>query len=481
MTTFHPRPYQWLIIQHVLAHERCNVFASPGMGKTSATLEAFATLHALGESRRGLILAPKRVAVSTWPQEVRKWGDSFAHLPVAAAVGTPSQRLAALQLNTPLVAINYENIDWLLEVYKDNWPFDTVIPDEVSRLRGLRVSFQRRKKADGTLGEPFLVGQGASRARALAEIAHTKIRRWVGLTGSPAANGLEATWALQWFVDGGLRLGNSFTAFSQRWFRPAFNSTPEQQRLEPMPYARQQIERLMAETTITVSAEDWFDIKKPIERRVMIDLPRKARQQYDEMQEELFTYIDNHPLEVFAAGAKSQKLLQIANGAVWIDRNAGTWVQVHDEKIEALRSIVEETNGEPLLVAYTSVPDKHRILKAFPQATTLEKDSQRKEQMFRDGKIPMLVVHPQSAGHGLDLQHSCHILVDFSSGWDLEFDEQVIERIGPTRQAQLGKNVAVFRYRIVARDTLEQYAVLPRLQSKASVQEALKNAMKQLR
>lgn len=478
---FTPREYQRLIVDHVCDHKRSNVFASPGMGKTSASIEAFARLHLFGEAKRGLILAPKRVAVSTWPQEIDKWRESFGHLPVAAAVGTPDQRLAALRRNTPLVSVNYENILWLLEVYKDCWPFDTIIADEVSRLRGLRVSIQRRKLKDGTLGAPFLQGQGASRAYALADIAHKKINRWWGLTGSPAPNGLTGVWGIQWFVDGGQRLGNSFDAFSKRWFRPAYNSTPEQQRFEPLPYAREQIERLMAQTTITVDAKDWFDIREPIERIVYVDLPKKARQQYDEMQAALFTHIEDHPLEVFNAGSKSQKCLQIGNGAVWLDRENGEWVEVHDEKIEALKSIVEETNGEPLLIAYTSVPDKHRILKAFPQFTTLDKDSQRKEQAFRDGKIPGLVVHPASAGHGLDLQHSCHILVDFSTGWDLEFDEQVIERIGPTRQAQLGKKVAVFRYRIIARNTLEEHAVLPRLKDKSDMQTALKNAMKRLR
>lgn len=481
MAVFSPRPYQGLIIDHIWQHKRCNVFASPGMGKTSASIEAFAQLHLFGEAKRGLILAPKRVAVSTWPNEIDKWRESFGHLPVAAAVGTPAERFAALRLNTPLVSMNYENIEWLLDIYKDQWPFDTIIADEVSRLRGLRISIQKRMRKDGTYGNEFLAGQGASRAKALAHIAHKKIERWWGLTGSPAPNGLEGTWALQWFVDGGQRLGNSFDAFGKRWFRPAWGSTKEQQRLEPLPYADQQIQRLMGETTITVDAKDWFDTEEPIERLVMVDLPPAARKQYKSMQDELFAWVNTHEVEVFGAGPKSQKCLQIANGAVWVDRDEHHWERVHDEKLDALKSIVEETNGEPLLVSYISVPDKERILKAFPQATTLEKDSKRKEQEFRDGKIPMLVVHPQSAGHGLDLQHNCHILVDYSSGWDLEFDEQVIERIGPTRQAQIGKNVAVFRYRIVARDTIEEHAVLPRLKSKASVQDALKAAMKRLR
>jgi hypothetical protein len=477
MSLFVPRPYQRLIRDHILNHERGSVFASPGMGKTSATVDSFAELKLFGEAKRMLVLAPKRVAESSWPGERVKWQTSFGHISMAAAVGSPEQRLAALRSTPDILCSNYEQIEWLIEQYGDHWPYDVICADESPRLKGLRISLQRRKHKDGTLGEPFIVGQGASRAKALAHIAHTKVRRWVNLTGSPATNGLVDVWGPQWFVDGGKRLGNSFTAFSQRWFRAAYGSTQEQQRLEPLPYADEQIQRLLAQTSITVDARDWFDIDEPIERHIMIDLPPRARKQYDEMQKDLFTYVNEHPLEAFGAGVKSLKCLQIASGSV-IHDDKGSWTPVHDEKIEALRSIVEETNGEPLLVAYQYIADRERILKAFPFAKSLEKNSDATIREFQAGKLRMLVVHPASAGHGLDLQHNCHTMVDYSSGYNLEFDEQVIERIGPTRQAQIGKKIAVFRYRIVARNTLEQTAVIPRLKSKASVQDALKAAMK---
>ena len=477
MSVFVPRPYQRQILEHIANHPRGSVFASPGMGKTSSTVAAFSELQLFGEANKLLVLAPKRVAESSWPGERDKWCDSFGHLKMAAAVGTADQRLAALRSNPDILCTNYENIPWLLEQYGEHFPFDMVAADESPRLKGLRVSLQRRKRADGTFGEPFLVGQGASRAKALAGIAHKKVRRWVNLTGSPATNGLVDVWGPQWFVDGGRRLGSSFTAFSQRWFRPAWGSTKEQERLEPLPFAQEQIQALLAQTSITVHAKDWFDIKDPIERHIMVDLPPKARRQYDEMQRDLFTWVNEHPLEAFNAGAKAQKCLQLASGSVIHDKD-GNWTAVHDEKIEALRSIVEETSGEPLLVAYQFVADKERILKAFPRAKSLDKNSAQTIKEFQSGKLPMLVVHPASAGHGLDLQHNCHILVDFSSGFNLEYDEQVIERIGPTRQAQIGKEVAVLRYRIVARNTIEETVVIPRLKTKASVQDALLEAMK---
>ena len=478
MSIYTPRVYQHLMRNFAFDNPRCSLFASPGTGKTSTIYEIFDELRMFGEVKRMLVLGPKRVAESVWTAERSKWLESFGHLSVAAAIGTPDQRLAALRSTPDILTINYENIEWLLEQYKDHWPFDMVVPDESSRLKNLRISFQRRKKKDGTYGKEFINGQGSTRAKALAMVAHSKVKRWVNITGSPAPNGLIDVWATQWWVDGGRTLGNSFKAFTDRWFRSTPGSTREQQRFEPLPYADEQIHRILAKTSITIDARDYFDIKEPIERHIMIDLPPRARKQYNEMQKELFTWIEEHPLEAFSAGTKSMKCLQLASGSVIYDTDEGNWAPVHDEKIEALRSIVEETNGAPLLVAYQFHADLERILKAFPRARSLQKNSDATIREFQDGKIPMLVVHPASAGHGLDLQQNCWILVDYSSGFNLELDEQVIERVGPTRQAQSGFNRAVFRYRIIARDTIEETAVLPALKRKMGVQDALKLAMK---
>ena len=478
MSVFTPRVYQHLMRNFAFDNERSNWFASPGVGKTSTGYEIFSELKLFGEANRMLVLAPKRVAETVWVQERAKWMDSFGHLSVASCVGTPAQRLAALRSTPDILTINYENIDWLLEQYQHHWPFDMIFADEVTRVKGLRVSFQRKKRKDGTYGQEYITGQGSSRAKALASVAHTKVRRWIGATGSPAPNGLVDTWALAWFVDGGRGLGNSFKAFTDRWFRATPGSSREQQRFEPLPYAADQIHRILAKTSITIDARDYFDIAEPVEHHIMVDLPPKARKQYDEMQKELFTWIEDHPLEAFSAGTKTMKCLQLASGSVIYDTEGKNWAPVHDEKLEALRSIVEETNGAPLLVAYQFRADLERILKAFPQAKSLERNSDATIREFQDGKLPMLVVHPAGAGHGLDLQENCWIMVDYSSGFNLEYDEQVIERIGPTRQAQSGKKRAVFRYRIVARGTIEETAVIPRLKSKASVQDALKVAMK---
>lgn len=471
MTAFVPRPYQRLIETFALNHRRANIFASPGMGKTGASYSVFDTLRMMGEVKRALVLAPKRVAVSSWPREREKWVESFGHLSVAAAVGTPDQRLAALRSNADITAINYDNIEWLLEQYGDEFPFDIVFADESTRLKGLRVSLQTSSK-----GKEFINGQGSGRAKAIAKVAHSKVRHWYNLTGSPAPNGIVDLWGQQFFIDGGRRLGSSFTAFSNRWFRAVPGGDGYSQ-IEPLPHAQREIEQLIAQTSITVEAKDWFPLEQVIERHIMVDLPPRARQQYLEMEKEFFTEAEGHEVEVFTAGSKSQKCLQIASGTLIHDTEKRLWAKVHDEKLEALKSVVEETNGENLLVAYQYKADLERILKAFPKAKFLDANP-KTEDDWNAGKIRMLVCHPASAGHGLSLQDGGRILVDYSSNYNLEYDEQVIERIGPTRQFQSGHPRSVFRYRIVARDTLEETAVIPALQRKMSVQDCIKNAMK---
>jgi SNF2 family DNA or RNA helicase len=465
---FTPRRYQKLIGDYVLDHDRCNVFAGMGMGKTSEMISVFDTLRMFNDAKRLLVIAPKRVALNTWPDEIIKWRESFGHLTIAAAIGTPAQRIAALKRGADITCINYECLEWLVETMGEFWPWDMVVCDESTKLKGLRISMQRSK-----LGKEFITGQGSVRAKALAKVAFAKVRRWVNLTGSPAPNGIIDLWGQMWFIDKGDRLMASFGAFSSRWFRDVSNT--EYPRLEPRPHAQKQVQDLIRDVCITVEAKDWFDIRLPIERVILVTLPPKARVIYDKMEKEMFAEIQGHEVSVFGAGAKSNKCLQIGSGAVYVDTETKEWVEVHDEKIEALRSIISEANGEQVMVAYQFIPERIRILKAFPQARTLD---QIQQSDWNAGLVPLLLVHPASAGHGLNLQDGGRILVDFSTGWNLEYDEQVIERIGPTRQLQAGHTRSVFRYRIIARDTIEELCTLPRIKTKASVQDTLKSAMK---
>ena len=217
---FTPRPYQKLILDFVFAHPRCNVWAGMGMGKTSVSIAAFDALRVFGQVNRALVIAPKRVATSTWANEVSKWQESFGHLTVAVCIGTPKQRLDALNSNADITCINYDNLEWLVEAVGDDWQWDMVIADESTRLKGLRISLQKSTK-----GKEFLTGQGSVRAKALAKVAFKKVKRWVNLTGSPAPNGVQDLWGQNWYVDKGQRLGSSFSSFESRWFRNVQNSS----------------------------------------------------------------------------------------------------------------------------------------------------------------------------------------------------------------------------------------------------------------
>lgn len=471
---FTPRPYQAVVREFALNRRRANLWVPMGGGKSATILDVYETRRLIGESKHMLVVAPKRVAKNTWPREVEKWAGSFGHLSVAAMIGTEEQRIAAARRRADITTINYDNLEWLVAKAGSQWMWDTVVCDEATRLKGLRISMQTSKK-----GNEFVRGQGSVRAKALAKVAHKYVHTWYNLTGSPAPNGVIDLWGQQWFVDKGYALGNSFTAFSDRWFR-TYKNDEGRDKIEPLPFAQQQIEALMRKTTISIDLRDYFDIGYPIEHIVKVQLPPAARKQYQQMQKELFTQVHangaDQDVEAFNAGSVSNKCLQIASGNVYYDRE-GSWGHVHDEKIKALQSIVEETNGEPLLVRYCFKPELAAIMKAFPHAKFFD-DSRETEEAWNRGEYQMMVTHAASAGHGSNLQDGGRILVDFSQGWDMEQDEQIIERVGPTRQFQSGHDRAVYRYRIVAEDTIEETAVLPRLKYKMSVQDALKAAMK---
>lgn len=472
---FSPRAPQAPIIDFGLAHERGNIFASMGTGKTGASYSIASTLLMFGEVKRVLAIGPRRVALNTWPDEREKFQDSFGHLRVAAAVGTPAERIAAVRSKPDLLSINYEQLEWLIDGYGNDWPFDMVIADESTRLKGLRIAMV----TDHRSGKEHQRGQGSVRAKALAKIAHKRVRRWLNLTGSPAPNGLQDLWGQMWFVDGGHRLGTSFTAFERRWFRSI--STDYGSIVEPQPWADAQIKELIRDCCVTVDFADYFPIDKPIEHVRKVKLPPAARKVYERMEKEMFAELrsalsgDPVAIQAFASGGKIQKCMQIGNGAVFDDERK--WHAVHDAKLEELESIVEEANGEPILLRYTHTPDRDRILQRFKRAKFLD-DKPQTQRDWNKGRIPLLVTHAASAGHGLNLQDGGRILVDFCTDYNLEHDEQVIERIGPTRQFQSGHPRPVFRYRIVADDTIEEHSALPAVRLKMRVQDSLKAAMK---
>ena len=449
---FTPRPYQKLIMDHQLEVDRCGVWAGMGMGKTSSTLSMIQDLQLL-EGSPVLVLAPLRVATSTWPDEARKW-EHLRGLSVMPICGSLEERRRALRTEAAIYTTNYEQLPWLVEHLGDRWPFRTVISDEATKLKGFRLR------------------QGTERAKALGRVAHTKIKRFVELTGTPSPNGLQDLWGQIWFLDQGQRLGRTFDSFKQRWFRP----DPSGFGVQPLPHAQDEIQTKLRDLCLTIEAKDWFDLRDPIVTNVYVDMPVKARQLYRQFEKEMFMQLGDHEVEAFNAAARTVKCLQLANGAAYVGEDNSQWHEVHDAKLQALESVIEEANGMPVLVAYQFKSDLARLLKAFKKGRALDKDP----QTIRDwnaGKIPVLFAHPASAGHGLNLQDGGNILAFFGLDWNLENRLQIIERIGPTRQLQAGHNRPMFIYNIIARDTVDEL-VLKRVETKREVQDLLLEAMK---
>lgn len=476
-----PRDYQSAVIDFALGHLkhhgkiRINVWAGMGTGKTSTTLELIAQLLLFGEVKRVLVVAPKRVASFTWPDEVREWAN-FHHLTMSVAVGGKDERLKAIASGSHIVAVNFDVLPQFIAECGKNFPFDMVVWDEATRLGSLRAATVTHPKS----GKPFVRISGGRQARALAKLAFSHVKHWVNLTGSPGGRELEGLYGMCWPLDAGRRLGRSHTSFMNRWFQTIVlnQGTPDERtKTVPTPIAQNEIQALIRDMTIVVEAKDFLDLPPLVETDVRIELPPKAMKLYKQFEEEMFLEINNHEVEAFNSGGVTNKCRQIANGSCIYDET-GAWELIHDAKIDALRSCVEEVAGAPILVSYQFRADITRILRAFPQAVLID-DNPDTLRRFNRGEIEMLLAHPAGAGHGISLQHACWNLVDFSTGWSIELDEQIIERIGPTRQAQSGYNRTVFRRRLVAKNTIEE-VVLKRIRTKMTVQEALKDAMKSL-
>lgn len=464
---FTPRPCQIPMIEHIINNERCAVWAGCGMGKGSSVLAALHTLSLVEDIFPVLILGPLRVARSTWFEEIQKW-QQFCGLQVSRMIGIQGDRKLALTREADIYCTNYENLPWLSKQVGDRWPFKTCVADESTRLKSFRIR------------------QGGKRAHVLNDYAFDKIKRFIQLTGTPAPNGLHDLWGQLYLLDRGERLGKTFEAFEQRWFayRRKRDAYTRREYVETiiLPHSEKEIHDRVKDICLSVNAADYFDIQKPIEVKVYVDLPVDARKVYNSMEKEMFFSIDNTEVEAFSAASRSNKCLQLANGAVYVDPYvledadpaSKSYIMVHDRKIEALESIITECNGTPVLVAYNFRSDLERLIRAFPKGRHIS--TQQDEDDFKAGKIPIGFAHPASLGHGVDgFQYATNIGIFFGLTWNFENYEQFIERFGPMRQIQAGFDRSVFVYLIVARDTVDE-EVLIRHETKCTVQEALLNS-----
>ena len=449
MRDFVPHDYQEDIINWICTHRRCAVWAPMGGGKSVSTLTALERLSVVEEVYPALVLAPLRVARTTWPEEAKKWAH-LQHLRVSVISGTPKQRDRALAAEAEIYTTNYDNLVWLQKACGDDWPFRTIVADEATRLKSFRLR------------------QGGSRARALGQVAHTHVDRFIELTGTPAPNGIKDLWGAQWFLDQGERLGRTFSAFEQRWFRKGYDGYS----LVPYEHTQKEVEERLQDICLTVQG---LQVDEPITSPVYVDLPPLARNVYDEMEKQLFTILNEEGVEAANAAVRTQKCLQLANGALYIDDN-GKWEEAHSAKLDALESIIEEANGAPVLVAYNFKHDLERLRGRFRHGRVLDANPDTIRE-WNEGRISILFAHPASAGHGLNLADGGNILAFYGVNWNLEEHMQIIERIGPMRQKQAGYDRPVLVYPILARNTVDDL-VMDRLSTKKSVQEVLLEAMK---
>lgn len=457
-----PRPFADLAMEHMAKHDRCALWAKPGMGKTVLAMTHLDTLHnVMGEDAPSLVLAPLRVARDGWATEAAKW-EHLRDLTVVPVIGDAKQRAAALRRDAQVYTTNYDNLVWLRDWYKDNrkaWPFSTVVPDECTKLKSFRLR------------------QGAVRAQALASVAHKDAARWINLTGTPASNGLEDLWGQTWFLDGGQRLGRTFSSFRDRWFRPVRAGQFHQ--WQALPHAADEIHEKLSDICLTLDPKDWFDLHDPIINVIEVALPASARAKYREMERELFTMVGSVEVEALSAASKYGKCLQMANGAVYVDPEKygeGKWVTVHDEKLDALQELADSTGDDPLLVSYQFKSDLARMKARWPDALNLSDEADL--NAAKAGKGKMWLGHPASMGHGVDgLQEHCNTVVFFAQDPNLEYHDQLLERVGPMRQFQSGKDRPVFLHYLVARGTIDELE-MTRRNTKRSVQAALMDYMK---
>lgn len=448
---FTPHEYQSLGAQFLLATPKAALYADMGMGKTGTVLSVLDKLLHAGYDEPILVLAPLRVARDTWRNEAAKW-DDFSHYRVAPIVGTEAERRQALRTPAHIHTCNYEQIPWLVANEGKSWRWRMIVADESTRLKGYRLK------------------QGGDRAQALALVARLA-QRWINLSGTPAPNGLKDLWGQYWYIDHGERLGRTYTGFEHRWFRKKYSGYG----LEPFDHSEKEIHERIADVTMSLRAKDWFDLKDPRVVQVRVQLTPALRQKYRELERELFTTLacGTH-IEVFNSGALTGKCMQFANGAVYTTHPE--WAAVHDLKLQALESIVNESGGKQMLVAYNFQSDRDRILKRFPQAVDISRPTGFKAWSAGDKQIG--VAHPASMGHGLDgMQEFCWTLVYYGYTWKMDDHEQILERIGPMRQLQSGhEDRIVDVFQIICDDTLDEDC-LERHASKCSVQDALKAAM----
>ncbi len=457
---FVPHDYQRYCITRIIQDESLALFLDMGLGKTVITLTAVCDLiFNRFLVNRCLVIAPKKVAEDTWTREQGKW-DHLRLLKVQPVLGAKDKRIRALNSPGNIFVINRENIPWLVDYYRNAWPFDMVVIDESS-------SFKSHQ---------------AKRFKSLKNIRR-HIRRLVELTGTPSPNGLTDLWAQLYLLDGGKRLGRTLTEYRNNYFIPAARNATTIFSYEPRPGADEKIQELIRDICISLSAKDYLSLPDRIDNIRYIQLDHKARRAYDEMERQRVLELPGGILDAGSAAVLSGKLLQLANGAVYhttevvaedrADRSRKV-VEIHDNKLEGFMELLEEINGKHALVFYSYQHDLDRIHRVLDKTKLAVRELRGPKDItdWNAGQIDILLAHPASVAYGLNLQDGGSDVVWFGLNWNLELYQQANARLH--RQ---GQKHTVYIHHILAAGTVDE-DVMSALQRKGDCQAALLEALK---
>lgn len=439
-----PHNYQERMTRYIEEKPECALFLSMGLGKTVITLSAIHNLmFDTFEVKKVLIIAPIRVARDTWPDECEKW-EHLKLLRYSTVIGSVKERIQALKEKADIYFINRENIDWLVNKSNIPFDFDMVVIDELSSFKS----------------------HTAKRFKALIQV-RPYIKRIVGLTGTPSSNGLMDLWAPFRILDKGERLGRFISHYRQTYFDPDKRNGMIIYSYKLKPGGEEAIYDKISDITVSMKAEDYLEMPELIMNKVPVELSAKEQATYDQLKKDMLVTLGDKEIDAVNAAVLSGKLLQMASGNVYGEEQQS--IHLHDRKLDALEDLIEGANGKPLLVVYWFKHDLERINERF------EVRELKSRQDFRDwnqGDIPVAVIHPASAGHGLNLQSGGSTIVWFTLTWSLELYEQTNARL--YRQ---GQSESVVVHHIVTKNTLDEY-VLKALENKSQSQNALINAVK---
>jgi len=439
----HLHPYQRRSVDFIKDRKRCGLFLDMGLGKSVSTLTAALDLIQSFAVHKVLVVAPLRVANSVWAQEAQKWSH-LKTLRVSVCTGPSKKRLGALQMDADIYVINRENVEWLVEHYGTRWPFDMVVIDESSSFKN---ASSKRFKA---------------MRRVLPYTQYMAL-----LTGTPSPNGLIDLWSQIYLIDFGQSLGRTMTAYKQRFFEADYMGY----KFKARDGSEGSIHNLIAPFTVHMSAEDYLDLPPRIDLTIKTQMPDAALQRYKDFERTLLAELDDGDVvEAMTAAVLANKLLQYANGGLYTD-DKKNWSEIHSAKLDALAEILEDNAGENVLVSYNYRFDLERLQKRFPDAVVLDKQQETIDRWNR-GEIRLLLAHPASAGHGLNIQAGGSLIVWFGMTWSLENYLQFNARLH--RQGQT-KPVRIIH--LVTEDTIDE-RVLAALGNKEKSQSALLKALK---